>query len=53
MTERYLSPREIAAALGIGQRDAYRFVINLPRVRLGRRIRVTEHDLAAYLADFR
>lgn len=50
MTDRYLSPREIADRLSISQRDAYRLVINLPRVRLGRRIRVAEHELAAYLA---
>jgi excisionase family DNA binding protein len=46
----YLSPREVAAQLGISRRDVYRILINLPRVRLGRRIRVAEHELAAYLA---
>ena len=47
---RYLSPRDIAERLRISVRDVYRLVPDLPRLRIGRRIRVTESDLAAYLA---
>ena len=47
---RYLSPSDIAASLGISRRAVYRMLQDLPRVRLGRSIRVAEDDLMAYLA---
>lgn len=47
---KHLSARDIATALGISRRASYRLVQSLPRVRIGRCVRVSEHDLKKYIA---
>lgn len=38
--KRYLTPAEIAAALSISRSRAYRLLADLPRVKIGRSVRV-------------
>lgn len=46
---RYLSPADIATALGISRRHAYRLLDSIPHVHVGRLVRVCETDLLDYL----
>ena len=48
--KRFVSPLEIAEMLGISRSHAYRLVQSLPRVRIGRLVRVPLDDLQRYLA---
>jgi integrase/predicted DNA-binding transcriptional regulator AlpA len=50
---RLLSPNQVATALGISRRHAYRVIESLPRIHIGRCVRVDEADLADYLRSIK
>lgn len=48
---RYLSPKDIAEALRIHVRDSCRLIKEMPRIKLGRRVRVNVRDFEQFLRE--